>query len=247
MTPAPIGRLTARTLRHDGDPAPFPPGGEPAWKPGVQRLEIGGRRDALLVVPDGIPGEGTGGRPLPLLVALHGAGGAGRQMADLLGPVASSRDMALLAPDSRGRTWDLILGGYGPDLAFLDEALAATFAALPVAPDAVSIGGFSDGASYALSIGVANGDLFGQVVAYSPGFLAPAAAEVGRPRVFVSHGTNDAVLPIDRCSRRLVPMLRAAGYDVLYREFPDGHAVPPEVVTESFDWLLAPGSLNRAG
>jgi len=34
--------------------------------------------------------------------------------------------------------------------------------------------GFSDGASYALSVGITNGDLFTHVIAFSPGFVAPA-------------------------------------------------------------------------
>jgi predicted esterase len=205
-------------------------------------LGLSARRDGVLVIPEAV----TSGRRLPVLVALHGAGGTGRQMADLVGPVATSRGVAVLAPDSRARTWDVILGGYGPDVAFLDEALAVTFAMVRAAPDAVSVGGFSDGASYALSIGLANGDLFGSVLAYSPGFLA-APTEVGRPRIFVSHGTQDAVLPIDRCSRRLVPTLRADGYDVRYDEFSGGHMVPQGVVADSFDWLLEPDPLNRAG
>jgi predicted esterase len=37
--------------------------------------------------------------------------------------------------------------------------------------------------------------------------------------VFVSHGTADAILPIDACSRSFVPVLRQAGYDVEYHEF----------------------------
>ena len=128
----------------------------------------------------------------------------------------------------------MIRGGYGPDVAFLDEALTAVFARFAVGPVAVS--GFSDGASYALSIGLANGDLFGHVLAWSPGFLAPSD-RVGSPRVFVSHGTDDRVLPIDRCSRRLVPVLRADGYDVRYDEFEGGHVVPREVLAASLDLL----------
>jgi phospholipase/carboxylesterase len=131
-------------------------------------------------------------------------------------------------------TWDVIRGGYGPDVRFIDQALAAVFARFAVGSVAVS--GFSDGASYALSIGLANGDLFGHVLAWSPGFMAPAEA-VGRPRVFVSHGTDDRVLSIDRCSRRLVPVLRAEGYDVRYDEFAGGHMVPPGILAASLDWL----------
>ncbi len=55
--------------------------------------------------------------------------------------------------------------------------------------------GFSDGASYALSIGLTNGDLFTHVVAFSPGFASPVTY-TGKPPVFVSHGTHDEVLPI---------------------------------------------------
>jgi predicted esterase len=55
--------------------------------------------------------------------------------------------------------------------------------------------------------------------------------------VFVSHGTVDDVLPIDRTSREIVPALRADGYDVTYREFDGDHGVPPEVAREAVDWL----------
>jgi phospholipase/carboxylesterase len=59
-------------------------------------------------------------------------------------------------------------------------------------------------------LGINNGDLFTHVLAFSPGFVAPAAW-VGMPRIFVSHGTRDEVLPIDFCSRKIVPMLKHAG------------------------------------
>jgi predicted esterase len=55
--------------------------------------------------------------------------------------------------------------------------------------------------------------------------------------VSVSHGTGDDVLPIDRTSRRIVPVLRDDGYEVDYREFDGGHVVPPEVAREAADRL----------
>ena len=58
------------------------------------------------------------------------------------------------------------------------------------------------GASYALSVGLTNGDLFSDILAFSPGFMAPAVRH-GAPNIFISHGTQDTVLPIDRCSRRI--------------------------------------------
>jgi phospholipase/carboxylesterase len=53
----------------------------------------------------------------------------------------------------------------------------------------------------------------------------------------VSHGTGDQVLPIDRCSRRLVPALQDDGYDVTYREFDGGHEVPRGMRRRAVTWL----------
>jgi phospholipase/carboxylesterase len=157
-------------------------------------------------------------------------------MVDLVAAEAGRRGVLVLAPDARTLTWDVIRGGFGPDVAFVDRALAGVFGAMAVGP--VAVAGFSDGASYALSLGLANGDLFSHVLAWSPGFMAAPDA-VGRPRVFVSHGVDDRVLPIARCSRRLVPVLRADGYDVRYEEFDGGHVVPPSMVSLALEGLGA--------
>ena len=91
----------------------------------------------------------------------------------------------------------------------------------------VGIGGFSDGASYALSLGLANGDLFSRIFAFSPGFIREATP-VGKPVIDVFHGTRDRILPIDATSRRIVPRLRRQGYDVTYVEFDGPHTVLSE-------------------
>jgi predicted esterase len=178
------------------------------------------------------------GRPYRLMLLLHGAGGAPRQALDLLLPVAERHRFLLLAPQSSASTWDLIIGGYGPDVRRIDRLLEEVFDSYPV--EHLTIGGFSDGASYALSLGLTNGDLFDSVLAFSPGFAAPLLTH-GRPGVFVSHGTEDPVLPIDRCSRRLVPRLRTLGYGVTYDEFAGGHEVPERVVRDAIGWLLPDG------
>jgi phospholipase/carboxylesterase len=168
---------------------------------------------------------------------LHGAGGHARQGLELLRSLADAAGLLLLAPASREHTWDLLVGRrYGPDLALIDRALEQTFSRYAVAPERVAIGGFSDGASYALSLGITNGDLFTHVIAFSPGFMAPAG-QTGSPRIFISHGTRDGVLPIDRCSRRIVPQLERVGYDVLYREFDGGHMISPDIALEAVGWF----------
>jgi phospholipase/carboxylesterase len=179
-------------------------------------------------------------RPAPLVVLLHGAGEDARDGLALLRLHADAAGLILLALSSRGPTWDLILGRgrYGPDIAAIDGALGNTFSRYMVDSRRVAVGGYSDGASYALSLGIANGDLFTHMLAFSPGFMAPTG-RVGSPRIFVSHGVRDGWLPIERCSRRIVPQLERAGFDVTYREFEGGHVVPPEIGCEAADWLIA--------
>ena len=100
--------------------------------------------------------------------------------------------------------------------------------------------GFSDGASYGLSLGLTNGDLFTHLIAFSPGFMAPATKR-GKPPIFVSHGTHDGVLPIERCSRRIVPQLDREGYEVRYREFDGTHTVPRSIARDALEWLTSGG------
>jgi len=225
VTPAAArGRLHARPAT----PSRPPPYGE------VRPLGFGGRRDGLLMLPESAASERPEG--IPLLVWLHGAGGNAAGILRLIEPQARAAGIALLVPESRGVTWDVIMGSYGPDVDFLDTALRETFAQVPVDAARLAIGGFSDGASYALSLGLANGDLFRWVLAFSPGFAAPPDM-IGRPRIYVSHGTEDEVLPIGPCSRRLVPRLRNAGYAVRYEEFEGGHYVPDQVAVEALGLL----------
>jgi len=201
---------------------------------GLQPLGLSTKRDGLLHVPKNYQAS----RPAPLVVMLHGAGGDARGGLTPFQNLADATGLILLAPASRCQTWDVLVGGYGPDIALIDQALAQTFSHYAVDPTRIAIEGFSDGASYALSVGITNGDLFSHVIAFSPGFMAPAS-QVGEPRLFISHGTRDSVLPIDPCSRKIVPQVRAAGYDVIYREFDGPHTIPPAIIESALDWFTA--------
>jgi len=191
-----------------------------------------GERDGVVQVPATAPPE----RGFPLLVFLHGATQSGAGMLRRIGSAADQFGVAVLAPDSRGTTWDAIRGDFGEDVAFLNRALDSVFERLPVDPARIAVGGFSDGASYGLSLGLANGDLFPKVVACSPGFVIQATAH-GRPRLFFSHGKADQILPIDQCSRVIVPRLRSMGYEVTFREFEGRHELPPDIASEALRWV----------
>jgi predicted esterase len=202
---------------------------------GLHVLGGPGRRAPRLLVPPGAEREPAA--PRPLLVFFHGAGGTGEQALPLLRGPAAERDVLVLLPTSEGPTWDLLRGGTR-DAAAVEDALREVGALHPV--DRVAYGGFSDGGSYALSLGLAAGERVEALLAFSPGFAAPPSRS-GRPRVWVSHGTDDAVLPVERCGRVVVRDLRALGHDVRYAEFPGGHVVLPELVDEALGWWLGGG------
>lgn len=209
--------------------------GRPANRPLAAGLHWLGAGDgaAVLLVPKGLPAD----RLVPLVVLLHGATSNPEQALPYLQDQAAREGFLLLVPKSQGYTWDVIQGAFGPDVGVLDRALTTVFDHFPVDETRLGLAGFSDGASYALSLGLANGDLFSCLIAYSPGFVV-RGSRVGRPAVFVCHGTHDEVLPIDRCSRRIVPVLREDGYQVDYREFPGGHELRPDLVEASVRLLV---------
>jgi phospholipase/carboxylesterase len=186
--------------------------------------------DAVLRIP-----PNAGADPLPLLLLFHGASSSGEIQLHRISNLCDKAGLAVLAPSSRGQTWDAIRGTFGLDVAFINRALARTFETVSVDPARIIAGGFSDGATYALSLGMINGDYFRKILAFSPGFIIDGEPR-GKPRIFISHGIEDPILPIDRCSRRIVPILKQRGYDVTFREFAGAHEITPAVGKEGLDW-----------
>ena len=204
--------------------------------PGVSDLGLSAARDGLLMVPPGYDPA----TPVPLLVSLHGAGSSSEDLFNFLRPFGEANGFALLGVDSRGNTWDAITGDYGVDPAFIDQALVHVFTRVAIDPARVVLTGFSDGASYALGLGLVNGDLFSRLIAFSPGFIPHTSTVLeGDPDVYITHGTQDPVLPIDATSRTIVADLRDAGYTVTYVEFAGGHTITDAVASDAVDWMLA--------
>ena len=200
---------------------------------GLRPLGLRKDRDALLYVPE----SSAKFEKAPLVISLHGATRDADRGISLVRELADQHGFLLLAPASEEGTWDGITGDYGGDVKFINRAMQRTYETRRIDPSRVAMAGFSDGASYSLSIGLANGDLFQAVFGFSSGFIIPGE-RIGKPPVFMSHGTIDPVLPIALCSRVIVPALKRDGYRVTYREFEGKHTLPPEVAAEAMRWFM---------
>lgn len=209
--------------------------------PGRHPLGLFETRDAVLVVPEGIDAR----RPVKLVVLFHGGGGSADRILPMLEAHAEAQGFLLLAPQSLFPTWDLVIGGNGPDRERLDLALAEVASRYMLDPTHFAFAGHSDGGSYALSLGLANGHVVTHVVVSSAGFMA-VHVQVGAPRIFMSHGTRDEQIPIDRSGRVHSALLRQAGYDVTYVEYDGPHAHQPAVVAQAVSFFLAEAAETSA-
>jgi phospholipase/carboxylesterase len=205
---------------------------------GLQKLS---GRNGLLYIPT------AHAEPLPLLVLLHKAGGSASEWFSgdgSYGRYADKGRFIILAPESPGQSWGTGPKNWGYEYVAINRALEEAFARCAIDRNRLAIAGFSDGASYALSLGLANGDVFSYIIAFSPGYIVRAQARgrsgprrVEIPLVYIAHGTGDNVLPIASTSRVFVSSLRKNGYDVEFREFSGGHHVSRQVADQAMSWL----------
>jgi phospholipase/carboxylesterase len=204
----------------------------PPCSPGehVLRLE-NGQAARMRVTPPGTPERA-------LVVVLHGAGQTPTDALLAFRGGWKEPGLVLIAPASKSRTWSILDSEEDLDLESVNLALAEAYERCRIDRTRVAVGGFSDGATYALTLGVSNGDLFRAIMALSPGGIV-GDTQVGVPRVFVSHGTLDTVLPIARAGDAVVRKLRGAGYPVTYRRFRGGHEASTATSAAAVRWFLS--------
>jgi predicted esterase len=194
-----------------------------------------GQTEAIMYVPTTYRAS----TPAPFVLMLHAEGAASATALDLFLPYADALGLVILAVDSSGATWDTYaLDYYGPDVAFINNALVAAFNEVNIDPTRVSVGGFSDGGGYALALGLTNGALFSRVVAFTPSSLAPYASS-GSPKFFISQGLNDSLVDPADGGRFISHTLISRGYAVDYVEFAGVHEVPDAIIQQGLAWMTS--------
>jgi predicted esterase len=219
----------------------------PADKPGMQRLG----EDAYFYRP----ADGANG-PRPLLVLLHGAGMSGSDFIEGARAEADRCGCLLLSIQSKGLTWDTIrlvrraaIDGtgdvyrlFGADTNRIEAALSVALRAGDADARSVLLVGFSDGASYALSLGLANQSTFRGVIAIAPGFYVEPPPSGPKQRLFIAHSPTDQVLPFSRTRDDIVAPLKRAGFNPRFRSFEGGHSIVRSVLAEGVDYALGRGA-----
>lgn len=206
---------------------------EPPLPAGRHALPFPEGREAVLVVPEGL----APGVPVPLLVLFHGAGGEANKVLPFFVRWARARRFLLLAPQSMFPTWDVVIGGHGPDLERLETALQQVASHFTLDPAHLAFAGFSDGGSYALSVGLSNGDVASHVIALSAGFMNTFVRH-GSPKVFIAHGRQDAQLPFETSARLHAQRLLEEGVDLTLLPFDGDHVILPEVVERAVEFFV---------
>ena len=177
--------------------------------------------------------------PAAVVVLLHGAGDKADRFLKEFTTFTDERGNLLLALESKAISWPRRAQevSRGPDAANFDAALAALSARVPVDPSRIVLLGFSDGASHALSFGLARPKTFRAILAMSPGYaFAPRRPDPTQP-IFIAHGRRDRVLPAANV-REMIKGLEGVGYRPEVRWFNGGHRIDPNLLREALDFAL---------
>jgi phospholipase/carboxylesterase len=223
-----IGRLREGALRDDG------------VRVGVQHA--GNDRNERGGFSVYVPETWDGTSAMPLVVALHGGSGHGRDFLWAWLRDARGRGVMVASPSSADRTW-AIMGedNDAPRLLAMIESIGQRY---PIDRTRVLLTGMSDGATYAFLCGLREGMPFTHL-APACGVMHPALLMNGdlvrakdKP-IYLIHGALDWMFPV-QTSHMAREALLTAGAKLVYREIDDlSHTYPKDENPKILDWLLA--------
>ncbi|MBV9560507.1 MAG: phospholipase [Bradyrhizobium sp.] len=200
--------------------------------------ELGSRGGFSVYVPEYY----TPDRAFPLVMALHGGSGNGRNFLWSWLRDARSFGAILVAPTATGPTWALM--GADTDTPNLKRILDHVRGRWNVDPERLLLTGLSDGGTFCYVSGLERASPFTHLAPVAATFhplmaeLADAERLKGLP-IFLTHGRLDWMFPVE-VARHTRSALSAAGADVTYREIDDlSHCYPREINAELLRRLAA--------
>lgn len=214
------------------DAAAFP-GSDKQPPTGVVHVSKGGDHGGFsLYVPETYSID----RPWPVIIALHGGSGNGRDFLWTWLREARSRGYLLLAPKSLADTWS------EQDDRGLLQILTWLGRNYRIDPQRLLLTGLSDGATFALLYGLAHPTVY-RAIAPLCGVLHPANELVGnldRARgmpIYLVHGALDFLFPVVM-ARAARDRLDGAGAALTYREIAElSHTYPRSENVAILDWF----------
>jgi phospholipase/carboxylesterase len=198
--------------------------------------EPGSRGGFSLYVPEYY----TPDRAWPLVMALHGGNGNGRNFLWSWLREARSFGAILVAPTATGPTWALM--GDDTDTPNLQRILDEVRGRWNIDSKRLLLTGMSDGGTFCYVTGLDGASPFTHLAPAAATFhpLMAELADADRLRglpVFIVHGRLDWMFPV-QVARHTQQALSAAGADVTYREIDDlSHCYPREINAEMLAWL----------
>jgi phospholipase/carboxylesterase len=201
------------------------------------------------------------GRADGALVLFHGRGTSEHDLFPLLDMLDPDRRLVGVTPRGPlalppgGAHWYVVRqvgfpdpGTFGPTYELASRWLEQLADETGVPRERTVLGGFSQGAVMAHSLGLGTGQPRpAGIVALSgfipvvEGFEADLSAPL--PPVAIGHGTLDPVISVE-FGRRARAILEEAGAELLYREYPLPHTIDPRFLGELQTWVR--GVVDRA-
>lgn len=206
----------------------------------------------------------TGATPDATVIWMHGLGADGHDFEPIVPELHLPAGMAVRfifphAPERpvtlnmgmRMRAWyDILeLGGGREDGEGLRASQAAIEALIDaeesrgVAPARIVLAGFSQGGAIALQTGLRHPERLAGIMALSTYLPIAGTVETERSAanadlpIFMAHGTQDPMIPIDRAERSR-KMLDALGYPLEWHAYPMPHSVCPQEIADISKWLV---------
>jgi len=211
----------------------------------------GSTLEYLTVFPDNY----TPSVPYPLIICLHGFGADMRDLAGLAPAIDQSGYVYVcpnapltvpIGPGHAGRAWYEPGGNANPAaveraLTALDTLMHEVLERYQVPARRALLLGFSQGGAMTYRYGLPRPEMFAGVVVLSGALRTPEALLSRLPavrdqRIFIAHGTEDPLVPIE-WSREAVSFLEVQGYGPVYREYPMGHEINFAVLEDLTPWI----------